>query len=47
MLPTFILGNKQDSITASEMRVNFMDYRVCDSKINFFKLTLIVSHVIL
>lgn len=29
------------------MRVNFMDYKLYDSKMNFFKLILIVSHVIL
>lgn len=41
------LEKKQDSIPASEMLVTFMDHEVYNSKINFFKLILIVCQVIL
>lgn len=47
ILLTFTLGERQDSIPASEITVNFMHYKVCNSKIHLFKLILIVCRVIL
>lgn len=43
----YVREKKQDLVMASKMMVNFVDYKVCDSEMNFFKLVLIVCHVIL
>ena len=37
-LLTFRLGKRQDSVPPPDMTVNFMAYKVCHSKINFFQI---------